>query len=139
MWRTITAEKINFYIKDFLSKCNQICNLLRIWSYLLEKSLMENFIFYAVYVCNMTWNLHYSFNIDGTLVQIISNEVFRWNYYPKYYKIYNFYDNLDKRFRALVGYTYCDRSITRSKFLLTDRNFNMEVTKEKDRTDVSEN
>ena len=41
-------EKKKFSIKDFFSKCDQICSFLRIWSHLLEKSLMENFIFCAV-------------------------------------------------------------------------------------------
>ena len=35
-------------IKDFFSKCDQICRKLRIWSHLLKKSLMKNFIFCAV-------------------------------------------------------------------------------------------
>ena len=35
-------------IKDFSSKCDQIRSFLRIWSHLLEKSQMENFIFCAV-------------------------------------------------------------------------------------------
>ena len=34
--------------KDFFSKCDQIPNFLRIWSNLLKKSLIENFIFCAV-------------------------------------------------------------------------------------------
>ena len=40
-----------FFIKDFFSKCDQICRklrILRIWSHLLKKSLMKNFIFCAV-------------------------------------------------------------------------------------------
>ena len=41
-------KKMKFYIKDFLSKCDQIRSFLRIWSHLLKKSLMENFIFCAV-------------------------------------------------------------------------------------------
>ena len=41
-------EKMNFSINDFSSKCDQIRWKLRIWSHLLEKSLMENFIFRAV-------------------------------------------------------------------------------------------
>ena len=45
---TNTAQKMKFFIKDFLSKCDQIRRLLRIWSHLLQKSLMENFIFCAV-------------------------------------------------------------------------------------------
>ena len=45
---TFTAQKMKFFIKDFLSKCNQIHSFLRIWSHLRKKSLMENFIFCAV-------------------------------------------------------------------------------------------
>ena len=43
-----TAQKLKFSIKYFASKCDQIRGKLRTWSHLLEKSLMENFIFYAV-------------------------------------------------------------------------------------------
>ena len=46
----ITAQKVKFFIKDFFSKCDQIRSLLQIWSHLLKKSLIENFIFWAVYV-----------------------------------------------------------------------------------------
>ena len=46
--RTITAQKMKFSIKDFFSKCDQTRSLLRIWSHLLKKSLMESFIFCAV-------------------------------------------------------------------------------------------
>ena len=42
------GQKIKFSIKDFFSKCDQIRRKLRIWSHLLKKSLMENFIFCAV-------------------------------------------------------------------------------------------
>ena len=38
---------MKFSIKDFFSKCDQIRRKLRIWSHLLKKSLMENFIFCA--------------------------------------------------------------------------------------------
>ena len=44
-----TAQKMKFSIKDFFSKCDQIRRKLRIWSHLLKKSIMENFIFCAVY------------------------------------------------------------------------------------------
>ena len=37
-----------FSIKDFFSECDQIRIKLQIWSHLLKKSLMENFIFCAV-------------------------------------------------------------------------------------------
>ena len=39
---------MKFSNKDFLSKCDQIRRKLRIWSHLVKKSLMENFIFRAV-------------------------------------------------------------------------------------------
>ena len=39
---------MKFSIKDFFSKCDQICSFLWISSYLLKKSLMENFVFCAV-------------------------------------------------------------------------------------------
>ena len=42
-----------FSIKEFFSKCDQIHSFLRIWSHLLKKSLMENFIFCAV---TFLWN-----------------------------------------------------------------------------------
>ena len=42
------AQKMKFSIKDFFNKCDQIRSFLRIWSHLLKKSLMENFIFCAV-------------------------------------------------------------------------------------------
>ena len=47
--RLITI-KIEFSIKDLLGKCDQIRSFLRIWAHLLKKSLIKNFIFYAVYV-----------------------------------------------------------------------------------------
>ena len=45
------AQKMKFSITDFFSKCDQIRSFLRIWSHLLKKSVMENFIFCAV-VCS---------------------------------------------------------------------------------------
>ena len=44
---TYTAQKMKLSIKDFFSKCDQICRKLWIWSHLLKKSLMESFIFCA--------------------------------------------------------------------------------------------
>ena len=39
---------MKFSITGFFSKCDQIRRKLQIWSYLLKKSLIENFIFCAV-------------------------------------------------------------------------------------------
>ena len=49
-----TTQRIFFSIKDFSSKCDQIHSFRRIWSYLLKKSLKENFNFYVVSVVSRT-------------------------------------------------------------------------------------
>ena len=53
---TFTAQKMKFSIKDFFSTCDQIRWKMRIWSHLLKKSLMANFIFCAV-ICEGLGNL----------------------------------------------------------------------------------
>ena len=58
--------KNEVFIKDFFSKCDQIRNFLQIWSHLLKKALMENFIFCAVKIyLTVIWLLrhckHYKF------------------------------------------------------------------------------
>ena len=60
--RRYTAQKMKFSIEDFFSKCDQIRSFLRIWSHLLKKSLMENFIFCAVinlFLINCTRGCHF--------------------------------------------------------------------------------
>ena len=44
----ITTQKMKFSIQDIFSKCDQIRSFLRIWSHLLKKALIENFIFCAL-------------------------------------------------------------------------------------------
>ena len=43
-----TSQKMEFSIKNFFSKCDQIRRKLRIWSHLLKKCLMENVMICAV-------------------------------------------------------------------------------------------
>ena len=45
----ITVQKMKFSIMDFFSKCDQIRSFLLIWSHLLKKCVMKNFIFCAMY------------------------------------------------------------------------------------------
>ena len=52
----IAKKKKKFSIKDFFSKCDQIHRKLRIWSHLLKKFLIENFIFCAVSVFMKFWS-----------------------------------------------------------------------------------
>ena len=44
---------MKFSIKNFFSKYDQVRSFLLIWSYLLKKSLVENFIFCAVRLKNL--------------------------------------------------------------------------------------
>ena len=50
MGSVTTAQTMKFSITNFFSKCNQIPKKLQIWSHLLKKSVMENFIFCAVHL-----------------------------------------------------------------------------------------
>ena len=45
----ISAQSMKIFIEDFFNQFVQIHRKMRIWSYLLKKFLMENFIFCPVY------------------------------------------------------------------------------------------
>ena len=59
-WQTLHSTKIKFPIKDFFSKCDQIRRNVPIWSHLIKKPWMENFIFCAV---KTSTNPHISRNV----------------------------------------------------------------------------
>ena len=61
-----TIPKIIFSIEDFLSKCDQSCSRLWIWSSLPKKFLMENLIF-CVVLCNFTHEALKSFHFQKGL------------------------------------------------------------------------
>ena len=52
-----TAQKMKFSMKDFFSKCDQIRSFLQLWSHLLKKPLIENFVFCAVHCNSMTFTV----------------------------------------------------------------------------------
>ena len=52
---SFSAQKIKFPIKDYFSKCDQNRSFLQIWSHLLKKSFMKNFIYCALKVLTVTW------------------------------------------------------------------------------------
>ena len=73
---TIAVHKMEFSIKDFSSKCDQIRRKLRIWSNLLKKSLMENFIFCAVSLRSLTFRLVlYSIKLQAEDPQLCSKKL----------------------------------------------------------------
>ena len=67
---------MKFLIKDFFSKCHQIRRKLRVWSYLLKKSLMENFIFCAVFSAYFTFTFLDRVRIRG-LEMLIFRKILR--------------------------------------------------------------
>ena len=59
-----------FSIYDFFSKCDQICSFLRIWSHLLNKSLIENFIFCAV--IQLIFGRNYLFQYKKSKMEVLN-------------------------------------------------------------------
>ena len=54
---------MKFIVKNFFNKCDQIRRKLRVWSYLLKKSLMENFIFCAARNVLTIKNIVFQFSV----------------------------------------------------------------------------
>ena len=50
---------MKLFIKGFFSKCDQIGRKRQIWSHLLKKSLIDNFIFWAVNVLSVQQRKHF--------------------------------------------------------------------------------
>ena len=74
----ITAPKTKFSIKDFLSKCDQICKKLPIWSHLMKKPLREASFYMHQYMFKMylksTKRLQFNINIQFQKIGIILSE-----------------------------------------------------------------
>ena len=69
-YQSYTAQKMKFKLRiSLVNKHDQIRSFLRIWSYLLKKSLMENFIFCAVLHCQKSFlNIELSSKDRGDLL-----------------------------------------------------------------------
>ena len=74
---------MKFSIKDFFSKCDQIRSFLRIWSHLLKKSVIENFIFCAVKrnTAFLKWFGNFFWRINDIDVKWDLVFCSFWNYY----------------------------------------------------------
>ena len=79
--KSYTAQKMKFSIKDFFSKYDQIRRKQRIWSYLLKKSLMENFIFCVVLkyrqksVIELYCEISYQLNVKKMQITIFAKNL----------------------------------------------------------------
>ena len=123
---------MKFPMKDFFSKSDRIRRKLRIWSHLLKKSLMKNFIFCAVITrhhliaslqmetgnsLDQTGNISYTIRFQYAMYFCKSNDLIRWKHSIKYHwclckkllvNVYSLHKNdmLAKTFYAVV-LTFC--------------------------------
>ena len=67
---------MKFSIKDFFGKCDQIRSFLWIWSHLLKKSLMDNFILCSV---NITFAIYKMSLIFHLLILDSDHKIFMQN------------------------------------------------------------
>ena len=65
-----TAQKMKFSIKDLFGKCGQSRSFLRIWSHLLKKCLMENFVF----LCSVKMD-GCPYFLNRTMEKVYSNQL----------------------------------------------------------------
>ena len=84
-----TAQKMKFSIKDFFTKCNQIRSFLRIWSHLLKKSLMKNFIFSAVFVSEQLQK-YFRLQVVSELTMLLEIKEYKFLEQPIEKKIHKF-------------------------------------------------
>ena len=76
----IPTQKMEFSIKDFFSKCGQIRRKLRIWSHLMMKSLMENFIFCAVIKMNQASSRFKNNFLAAIIFKFLLKKSTCWNF-----------------------------------------------------------
>ena len=107
---------MRFSIKDIFSKCDKVCSIMQIWSHLLKKSLMKNFIFCAVLYGSSNLKLPTSrgrcFSEIDVSQKAISHYISYYNFHLKnIYKGVQFYNicrhtvwNLSKNWvRNMIG------------------------------------
>ena len=71
-------KKWRFSLKDFFSKCDQIRRKLWIWSHLLKKPLMENFIFCVVTIFLLTISFFF-FEKTDIFIFVDDNTIYKTN------------------------------------------------------------
>ena len=81
VYSPVIGQKMQLSIKDSFIKCDQIRRKLRIWSHLLKKSLMENFIFCAVsglsYYVDANWPFRRQIHVQFFLLLLCTMKYFR--------------------------------------------------------------
>ena len=104
-----TAQKMKFSIKDFFAKCDEIRRKLRIWSHLLKKSLMENFIFCGVLSLRMEGS-------RGSRGVFRTQSDMRWGFYWQHIKLFCKIETLSQMFdRVLNTHLYSKSNLPELK------------------------
>ena len=104
-------KKRKFFIKDFLSKCDQIRSFLRIWSHLLKKSLTKNFIFCAVLPYRIMLSIMLKIMLKKTETHPRPSQVNVQNSFVRNFQLIKIQDNLQKLFVwslfSVCTYAWC--------------------------------
>ena len=66
---------MKFSIKNFFTKCDQIHRKLRIWSHLLKKSLMESFIFCAVWIKKTAALIYKDLMLPNVIIFVLCSQI----------------------------------------------------------------
>ena len=85
--QSIMNGKIRFFIKDVFSKCDQIPRKQQTWSHLMNKSLMENFIFCTMVTFLIFPDLNFKMseilrNFQNKILENMSNRFMIFNFSP---------------------------------------------------------
>ena len=105
---TFTARKMKFSIKDFFSKCDLIHRKLRIWSHLLKKSFVQNFIICPVIKTAFANNLLAAHEIClksklqtlNLLYTLVKNFIFNFRIYKIFFYPLRFADFCSNEFTS---------------------------------------
>ena len=104
---TPTAKK-KLCIRDFFSKCDQILSFLRIWSHLLKKSLLENYIFWAVTLTYFPLFLFLQYSSDNLLRKELFWKVLELYHRPKEFNnLTNFWWSAVVTVEVFCSYLFC--------------------------------
>ena len=109
----ITVQKMKFSFMDFFSKCDQIRSFLQIWSHLLKKCVMKNFIFCAMYcvVTLLAASLFVLNFFNGSNSLTLISTFFYWNVLLYSNSFSKWYPSLCTAIELRYSNTYGNRDV----------------------------
>ena len=116
---------MKFSTKDFFSKGDQIRSFLRIWSHLLKKSKVENFIFCPVLVYKVYYTRYQVLQYLWQIKYVLKNGHSKW---PKYYDQYCL-TKFDLHFTSLIMIRISENGLTLDQNSIKKTNQNWKLSK----------